>query len=110
MTEARETSYMTPAACTDMRQVRSQIDRLDRALVALLAERQSFVERAAELKTERTRVRDEARVADVMSKVLAEAQCAGLDPAIAEAVWRALLTASIAHELAAFDRRSGTAG
>lgn len=86
-----------------MADVRAGIDALDRALVALLAERQDFIEAAARIKDTRDTVRDEARIEDVIAKVKAEAEQRGLSPDIAEAVWRALVEASIAHEFVRFD-------
>ncbi len=89
-----------------MGEVRDQIDRLDRALVKLLAERQGYIERAAEIKPDRDTVRDEARIDDVVAKVLAEAGKSGLRPDIAEPVWRTLIECSIAHEFQAFDAKA----
>lgn len=91
--------------CADMAQLRAAIDDLDQRLVALLAVRQTYMDRAAQLKQTRAAVRDEARIEDVVAKVLAEAARAGLSPAIAEPVWRTLIERSIAHEFEAFDRR-----
>jgi isochorismate pyruvate lyase len=93
------------ADCRTMVEVRSEIDRLDRALVALLAERQTYIERAAAIKSQRTAVYDQARIDDVIAKVLAAARSVGLSVAIAEPVWRTLVDRSIAHELAVFDAR-----
>ena len=94
-----------PAAqCTTMAEVRGGIDRLDRALVALLAQRQGYIEAAARIKTDRGRVHDQARIDDVVAKVLAAAKQAGLSAAIAEPVWRLLIDRCIAHEFATFDR------
>ncbi len=100
---SQESPATPPERCRDMSELRREIDRIDRALVALLAQRQSYIERAAVIKSERIRIRDEARIADVFAKVLAEAARAGLSPAIAEPVWRELVERCIAHELAAFD-------
>ena len=86
-----------------MAELRAEIDRIDRALVALLAERQGYIERAAVLKTDRGRVHDDARIEDVVAKVLAAARQAGLSPDIAEPVWRTLIARCIAHDFAAFD-------
>ena len=74
-------------------------------LARLLSERQRYIERAAEIKSNRTSVRDEARIEDVIAKVLAEAGKVGLSADIAEAVWRTLVEHSIAHELDAFDAK-----
>jgi isochorismate pyruvate lyase len=86
-----------------MEDIRREIDRIDRALVALIAERLTYIERAAHIKTERNTVHDEGRIADVLAKVEACAAREGLPFAIAEPVWRALISACIAHELALFD-------
>lgn len=88
-----------------MDDLRAQIDRVDRALVAMMAERQSYIERAAILKNARNTVHDDARIEDVVTKVLAEAQKQGLSPAIAEPVWRELIARSIALEFEAFDSK-----
>jgi isochorismate pyruvate lyase len=95
----------SPQDCADMDQLRAAIDTLDAALVRLLARRQGYIERAAVLKKDRATVRDDARIEDVVQKVVAEAKAAGLSPAIAESVWRVLIERSIAHELAAFNAK-----
>ena len=96
--------------CRSMTDIRREIDRLDRALVKLLAERLTYIERAGHIKTDRTKVRDEARIADVLSKV--ESSCAreAFPYTIAEPVWRRLMDGCIAHEFDVFDDiNSGTA-
>ena len=95
-----------PETCHSMAELRQAIDALDRRLVGLMALRQRYIERAAVLKQNRDAVRDEARIEDVVAKVVAEGKAAGLSPAIAAPVWRTLIEASIAHEFAAFDRKS----
>ena len=82
-----------------------EIDALDEDLVALLARRQAYIERAAMLKVSRDQIRDNARIEDVVAKVVAAAKNAGLSPKIAENVWRGLIEASIAHEYQAFDNK-----
>lgn len=99
------TTPVAPSDCRSMEALRAQIDRIDRTLVRLLAERQAYIERAAEIKATRAAVRDEARVEDVVAKVLAEAKMQGLSGEIAEPVWRTLIERSIAHEFTAFDAR-----
>ena len=89
-----------------MNEVRAEIDRLDRALVRLLSERQRYIERAAEIKSNRTNVRDDVRVEEVISKVVAEARRAGLSTDIAEPVWRTLVDRSIAYEFEVFDKET----
>ena len=100
-----ETPALPPSACADMPALRTQIDRLDRTLVRLLAERQGYIERAAQIKQDRNVVHDDARIEDVVAKVLAEAKRAGLSTAISEPVWRTLIARCIAHEFDKFDEK-----
>jgi isochorismate pyruvate lyase len=88
-----------------MNELRAAIDTLDARLVALLAVRQAYIERAAQLKTGRDQVRDPERIEEVVGKVIAEGRKAGLSAEIAEPVWRTLIEASIRHEFDVFDRR-----
>lgn len=95
---------IAPLDCTTMAEVRQGVDALDRALVALLAERQGYMDAAARIKSDRGVVRDEARIEDVVAKVRAAAREAGLSEAIAEPVWRTLIDRCIAYEFGVWDR------
>jgi len=104
--DAPKTPGLKPAEnCDSMAELRVAIDALDARLVALLAVRQAYIERAAQLKSGRDQVRDPARIEEVVSKVIAEGRKAGLSAQIAEPVWRTLIEASIQHEFDAFDKR-----
>ncbi len=94
-----------PSECTNMADVRREIDQLDRAVVDLLTTRQAYVEAAARIKQDRSLVRDDERIQHVLEHVIEQARHTGLDTHLAETVWRALIEASIRHELAAFDRK-----
>ncbi len=96
------------ADCTAMTDVRREIDRLDRALVRLLAERLTYIERAGHIKQDRATVRDEARINDVLAKVEASCRREDFPFAIAEPVWRRLMDGCIAHEFEVFDEVKGT--
>ena len=98
---------VAPEACLTMAEVRHGVDALDRALVQLLAERQRYMDAAGRIKPDRSVVHDDARIEDVVQKVLAAAARAGLSPAIAEPVWRTLIDRCIAHEFETFDRTRG---
>jgi isochorismate pyruvate lyase len=86
-----------------MAEVRAEIDALDRQIVALLADRLHYIEEAARIKKSRDQVRDEARIKDVLAKVGAEAQRLSADAQVVTAAYRALIEASIAHELERFE-------
>lgn len=90
--------------CRTMADVRREVDRIDRALVALIADRQQLMEAAARIKGTREAIRDPARIEDVVAKVLAAAEDAGLSPSIAEPVWRTMIERCIAHEYETWDR------
>ncbi|OFX06158.1 MAG: hypothetical protein A3E78_14710 [Alphaproteobacteria bacterium RIFCSPHIGHO2_12_FULL_63_12] len=84
--------------CESMGQVRAEIDRIDRQLVRLIAERQGYIEAAARIKAHVGEVRVEWRIEDVVTKVLAAAEREGLSADIAEPVWRTMIERCIAHE------------
>lgn len=82
-----------------MAELRGEIDRLDRELVALLARRARFIDRAVELKRPiGWPARIEDRVEEVVARVRAAAGGAGLDADLAERLWRELIEWSIARE------------
>jgi len=88
-----------PTDCADLSEVRVEIDRVDTALVDLIAERFGYVERAWQLKLE---ARQEANVPwrnqQVFDKVRARAEEKGLPPDLAEALWRQMVGWFIQHE------------
>ena len=96
-----------PDECQSMADVRQGVDALDRALVALLTERQGYMAAAARIKADRSKVFDRARIEDVVDKVRAAARESGLSEAIAEPVWRTLIDRCIAYEYASWDRTKG---
>ena len=90
---------MTPSDCTSMAELRKVIDALDAELVALLRRRADCIDRAIELKpAEGLPARIDDRVAEVLGHVRRRAGEVGLDPALAESLWRTLIEWSIARE------------
>ncbi len=82
-----------------MVELRSAIDTLDREIVALLVRRATYIDRAAQLKpAEGLPARIEARVEEVVANVRRAGTELGLDPDLAEALWRRLIDWSIARE------------
>ena len=89
----------TAADCTTMAEIRAEIDRLDGELVVLFAERVSYIDRAAVIKTGvGLPARIEDRVEDVITKVRAHAVSHGLPPDKLEKLWRKLIDWSIERE------------
>jgi len=84
--------------CGSLAEVRANIDRLDRIIVPLLAERAGYVSQAAGFKAERSAVVDVPRIEDIIVKVRALAEENGTDPALIERIYRALIDSYIAFE------------
>ena len=99
----RDARFHTSETAETMADVRHEVDRIDRLLVALMVERQSFMDAAARIKGQRKAVLDRPRIEDVVAKVKAEAERQGLSPAIAEPVWRTMIDRCIAYEFESFD-------
>ena len=90
-----------PEECTEKAHIREEIDRIDRALVALFRDRDSYVRRMAELKTDPSEARDDSRVKAVLDKVLAELEDKELAPDLYMQFWEDLIEVNIAYEEAA---------
>lgn len=93
-----ESAAVSAADCQSMDEVRAEIDRIDRRLVALIAERQRYIEAAARIKERESDIRLEWRIDDVVAKVLSAAEREGLSKRIAEPVWREMIDRCIEHE------------
>ena len=88
-----------PADCTDLSQVRVEIDRIDNDLVDRIAERFGYVERAWQIKLG---LKQEASVPwrnqQVIDKVRARAEEKGVSPDLCEALWRQMIGWFIQYE------------
>lgn len=104
MTTVSHLNITAPEDCENMAQVREGVDALDCELVALIATRAKYMEAAARIKPNREVVRDEWRINDVISKVVAESERVGLSTSISEPVWRELVERSIAYEFTVWDK------
>ena len=92
-----------PEDCNTLPEVRAGVDAVDRALVALLARRFGYMDAAARIKTTRDAVRDEARKAQVIANIRAEARALGLPQELLAQIWNELVEGSIAYELNRWD-------
>ncbi|MBV9930683.1 MAG: chorismate mutase [Alphaproteobacteria bacterium] len=100
-----EDKRVKPADCRTMAEVRHGVDRLDEAIVALLADRFRYMEAAARIKPERGHVRDEARKAEVIGNAVRLAEAEGAPAAAVAEVYDRLVEESIAYEYTRFDER-----
>jgi isochorismate pyruvate lyase len=95
--------------CTTLMQVRDNIDRIDHAIVALMAERGKYVAEAGRFKPDPAAVSAPARVDAIIVKVRADAEAQGFDPTVAERTYRTMIAAFEDYERAEWTRRQEAA-
>ncbi|MHC2437778.1 chorismate mutase [Bradyrhizobium sp. USDA 4451] len=88
--------------CKTLSEVRGNIDRLDREIVRLMAERGRYVHEAARFKANPAQVEAPERAEAVVKKAMALAEADGLSPKVAEAAYRAMVRAFIDYEQGVF--------
>ena len=94
---------MTPETCRSMTELRTLIDDLDGRIVELLAARSACIDRAVDLKrVAALPARIDARSEEVVTTARRAAGERGLDPDLAERLWREIIEWSIAREDRAF--------
>ena len=84
--------------CENMEDVRKEIDRLDDALIDLMAERWTYVDRAWQLKKTPSEANVPWRIKQVIDRVKKRAETKNLPPSLAEALWRQLIGWGIQYE------------
>jgi isochorismate pyruvate lyase len=84
--------------CRDMGEVRAEIDRIDAALVDLIAERFGYVDRAWQLKVDPGEAYVPWRIQQVIDKVRKRAGERGLPPELTEALWRQMIGWFVQYE------------
>ncbi|WP_298716602.1 chorismate mutase [uncultured Oceanisphaera sp.] len=85
--------------CNSIEEVRTNIDSIDRKIVALIAERGGFVNQAARFKKTTDDVKAPARVEQVIDKVRGLSAEFGGNSDVTEVVYRAMISAFISAEL-----------
>lgn len=93
---------MNKVLCTSIEEVRANIDRIDRQIVRLLAERGCYVKQAARFKKTTEDVKAPQRVEQVIAKVAALSRELGADPSVTEQVYRAMISGFTNAELAEY--------
>ena len=95
--------------CATLAEVRGNIDRIDREIVALMAERGQYVAEAGRFKADPAAVSAPARVDAIIAKVKALARQDGLAESVAERSYRAMIAAFEDYERDEWTRRNGGA-
>lgn len=89
---------MKSVICKSLNEVRENIDRIDKDLIRLIAERSIFVDQAARFKKTESDVEAPKRVEQVIAKVRGLAKAENLNPDIAESIYRTMIKAFIEQE------------
>ncbi len=95
--------------CASLAEVRGNIDRIDRAIVALMAERGQYVAEAGRFKADPAAVSAPARVEAIIAKVRGLAREDGLAESVAERSYRAMIAAFEDYEREEWSRRNSGA-
>jgi isochorismate pyruvate lyase len=102
-----------PSECADMSQVRDEIDRIDAALVDLIAERFGYVERAWQLKKDPSEASVPWRIQQVIDKVKTQARQRGLPVEMIEMVgaqWRNMIGWFVQYEEEKLRKQEASSG
>ncbi len=98
---------LPPHSCRTMPELRVQIDALDTEIIALLQKRAGYIARAAEIKqSEGLPARITWRVDEVLEKARNNAAKVGLDPNLAETLWREMIEWSIRKEASTLEKEA----
>jgi chorismate mutase len=92
--------------CANLAEVRDNIDRIDRQIIALMAERGQYVAEAGRFKADPGAVSAPARVEAIIAKVRTLAREKGLAESVAEASYRAMIAAFEDYEREEWTRRN----
>ena len=91
--------------CATLSEVRANIDRIDAALIAAMAERSKYVAEAGRFKMDPAAVSAPARVEAIVARVRGLAEADGLAPEVAERTYRAMIAAFEDYERAEWTKR-----
>jgi isochorismate pyruvate lyase len=96
--------------CSNLREVRDNIDRIDRQIIQLMAEREKYVAEAGRFKSDPAAVSAPARVEAIIAKVRQIASGEGLAETVAERTFRAMIAAFEDYEREEWTRRNAGGG
>lgn len=87
-----------------LEEVRENIDRIDREIVKLIAERSTYVAQAANFKKTSDDVKAPQRVEKVINKVRDLANDNGVNPDIVENIYREMISSFVNFELSEYEK------
>lgn len=88
--------------CKNLDEVRAEVDTLDAAIVSLIAQRNAYIHQAAKFKVSVEEIKDETRVAKVISGVREYALAHGLNPNMMQSIYELMIDEMVESEIAEF--------
>lgn len=88
--------------CTTLDEARSEIDSVDREIVELIAKRNDYIKQIAHFKASVDEVKAEDRIADVISKVRAQAISLDLSPNLINDLYVRMIDEMVESEISEF--------
>jgi isochorismate pyruvate lyase len=97
----------SPDECRTIEEVRSEIDRIDRAMIEAIAQRRAYVHAVMQFKRSEDDVHAHDRQRQMLAVRRAWATEHGLSPEMVEGIFRTMVEHFIAEELALLQARNG---
>jgi len=98
---------MSIKQCTTLDEARNEIDNVDKEIVKLIATRNDYIKQIAHFKTSIDEVKAEDRIADVISKVRAQAIELDLSPNLINDLYIRMIDGMVESEIAEFRNAKG---
>ncbi|WP_148687480.1 chorismate mutase [Candidatus Nitrosocosmicus hydrocola] len=89
---------MTTNECSSLEEIRENIDLIDRDIVSLLVRRGNYVMQAAKFKNNITKVEDQVRINNIITKVTDYAKEMNFNSSVIEQIYRFLIKVYIQLE------------
>lgn len=93
---------MKPNECSSLEEIRQNIDLIDREIVSLLIKRGRYVMQAAKFKNNITKIEDQVRINNIITKVTAYSREMNFDSSVIEQIYRFLIKVYIQLEKETF--------
>ena len=89
----------------NMEELRKELDLLDNELIKLVSKRFKFIEQAAIIKDDISKIRDNDRIEDIIKRLRKLAKNNDIRPDIVEKLWRYIIELSIELETEIFSKK-----
>ena len=97
-----------PQDCNSVEDVRAEIDRIDKQILSLFAERHKYVEEIVRFKTDEVGIVARERKELVIEQRKNTARELGLNPVTFEKIFELLIDSNIEHELKLLKEKKGS--